>query len=452
MEYPEIVIGGNKAGLINTAGNFRLSGKELSYQLNDCGARAIIMKSVDQYENLKVIRAEVPALEHIIIIDDCNYEDCLSYYELINSVSHEEPDIDVLPEDVHLLMYTGGTTGYPKGAARTNKCDYHMANAVCHELGLRNDDVYLAVAPLYAAASMGYMFATLMSGGTVAIASYSPDKVLSYVEKYRATWMFMVPVMYEWMLAQPAEILNKSDISSLRHIVACGAPLRNQTAIKLTKLFKDADVSNWLGASEFGFISKYSYKKGIKDEGCIGKPVFDLELSILDECGQPVKVGETGLLYGRGYSMWKGYWNKQEATREAYLDHEWGTIGDMVRQDADGDLFIVDRKDDMIITGGTNVYPAEVEKVLLTAPGVKDVAVVGVPDEKWGEAVKAVVVKVPNSNVSEEEIINHCRKDLAGFKAPKSVDFVDEIPRSFVGKTLKRELRKKYWEGYSTRI
>jgi long-chain acyl-CoA synthetase len=452
LEYPEVVIGGNKAGLINTAGNFRLTGKELSYQLNDCGARAIIMKSTAQYENLKAIRSEVPSLEHVIIIDEHNYEDCHSYYDLINNASHEEPDVDVLPEDVHLLMYTGGTTGYPKGAARTNKCDFHMAIAVCLELGLRSDDIYLAVAPLYAAASMGYMFATLLSGGTVAIATYSPDKVLACVEKYRATWMFMVPVMYEWMLAQPAEILNQADISTLRHIVACGAPLRNQTAIKLCNFFKHAEVSNWLGASEFGFISKYSYKNGIKDEGCVGKPVFDLELTVLDEAGRPVKVGGVGLLYARGFSIWEGYWNKPEATREAYLDHEWATIGDIVRQDEDGDFYIVDRKNDMIITGGTNVYPAEVEKVLLAVPGVKDVAVIGVPDEKWGEAVKAVVVRAPNSDVSEEEIINHCRKELAGFKVPKSVDFVDEIPRSFIGKTLKKELRRKYWEGHSTHI
>lgn len=453
LEYPEVVIGANKAGLINTAGNFRLTGKELSYQLNDCGARAIIMKSMEQYENLQAVRHEIPALEHVIIIDEQDMPGCHSYYQLLEEARPEEPEVEVKPEDLHLLMYTGGTTGFPKGAARTNKCDYHMANAVCHELGLRSDNVYLAVAPMYAAASMGYMFAALMSGGTVAIVpAFIPDKVLSYVEKYQATWMFMVPIMYEWVLNQPAEILHKSDISSLRHVCACGAPLRNQTAIRMQEFFKDAEISNWLGASEFGFISRYSYNNGLKAEGCVGKAVYELELKALDEQGQPVKAGETGLLYGRGYSMWEGYLNKPEATREAYIDHEWGTIGDMVRQDEEGDFFIVDRKNDMIITGGTNVYPIEVEKVVLTAPGVRDVAVIGVPDEKWGEAVKAVVVRTPDSKVSEEDIINHCRKELAGFKVPKSVDFIEEIPRSFVGKTLKRELRKKYWEGQNSRI
>lgn len=453
LEYPEVVIGGNKAGLINTAGNFRLTGKELSYQLNDCGARAIILKSVEQYENLKAVREEVPDLEHVIIIDSHNIKECLSYYELLNDASPEEPDVDVLPGDLHLLMYTGGTTGYPKAAARTNKSDYHMANAVCHELGLRFDDIYLAAAPLYAAASMGYMFATLLSGGALGIVpAFIPNQLLTYVEKYRATWVFMVPIMYEWVLNQHQEVLIKSDISSLRHVCACGAPLRNQTAMRMIEFFKGAEVSNWLGASEMGFISKFSYKNGLKGEGCVGKAVFDLELCVFDDHGQPVKPGEPGILYGRGYSMWEGYLNKPEATQSAYLDHEWGTVGDIVRQDEDGDFFIVDRKNDMIITGGTNVYPAEVEKVILTVPGVQDVAVIGVPDEKWGEAVKAVVVRKPGSSVSEEEIISYCRKDLAGFKVPKSVDFIDQIPRSFIGKTLKRELRKKYWEGRSSQI
>jgi len=453
LEYPEVVIGINKAGLVVTTGNFRLTGQELSYQLNDSGSRAIIMKSVEQYENLKKIREEVANLEYVIIIDDNDIEGCYSYYELLNDASPADPDVDVHPEDIQLLMYTGGTTGRPKAAARTFKSNYHMANAVCHELGLTPKDIYLAVAPLYAAASMGYMYATLLSGGTVGIVpAFIPDRILSYVEKYRATWMFMVPIMYEWILNLPSDVLTKPDISSLKHVCSCGAPLKNQTALKIIEFFKDAEVTNWLGASELGFISKYSYKNGLKDEGCVGKAVFDLELAIFDEKGEPVKAGETGILYARGYSVWEGYLNKPEATQEAFFDHEWGTVGDIVYQDEDGDFYIVDRKNDMIITGGINVYPAEVEKVILTMPEVRDVAVIGVPDEKWGEAVKAIVVRKPGSDVSEEDIIKYCRTKLAGFKVPKSVDFIEEIPRSLVGKTLRRELRKKYWEGHNLKI
>ena len=453
LEYPEVVLGGNKAALINTAGNFRLTGKELVYQLNDCNARAIVLKNAEQYENIRAIRDQVPELKHVIMIDEGAPEGVLSYYSLLEESSPDDPDVELLPEDLHLLMYTGGTTGYPKAAARTNKCDYHMANAVCHELGLGPDDIYLAVAPLYAAASMGYMYATLLAGGTLAVVpAFVPDRVMAYVEKYRATWTFMVPVMYEWILKVPEEELNRYDRSSLRSVCSCGAPLHNDTARKMIDFFSGAEVSNWLGASEFGFITKYSYRNGIRDEGCIGKAVFDLELKVFGEDGKPVTDGGPGILYGRGYSMWEGYFNKIEATKESYLDHEWGSVGDIVRLGEDGNLYVVDRKNDVIISGGTNVYPAEVEKVLKGIDAVADTAVIGVPDEKWGEAVKAIVVLKPGSSMTGDEIIEECRKDLAGYKAPKSVDFIDQIPRSFVGKTLKKELRKKYWEGKDSQI
>lgn len=453
LEYPEVVIGGNLVALINTAGNYRLTGNELVYQLNDCGAKAIVFKTREQYETIKDVQNQAPTLEHLIMLDEDVPQGATSYKDLLSESASNDPGVAVRPEDIHLLMYTGGTTGHPKGAARTNKCDYHMANAVCHELGLNADDVYLAVAPMYAAASMGYLYATLLSGGTVGIVpAFIPDQVFRYVEKYKATWTFMVPIMYDWILNLPDEVLGKYDISSLKHVAACGAPLHNETVKQILKRFSQAEVSNWLGASEFGFISKYSFKNGLKEEGCVGKAVFDLELKLFNENGNPVKTGEPGILYGRGYSMWEGYYNRLQATKEAYLDHEWGTVGDIARQDEDGDFYIVDRKNDVIITGGINVYPAEIENILKKNEEIVDSAVIGVPDEKWGEAVKAVVVKRPNSAITENDVIEFCRKYLAGFKIPKSVDFVDQVPRSFVGKALKKELRKKYWEGRDRQI
>ena len=448
LEYMETYIGGNKLGLINTAGNFRLTGPEVAYQLNDSGARAIILKTREQYDNIISVRDKVPALEHIIMIDDEAPEGVLSYYSLLDGASPDEPDVSVKPEDVHLLMYTSGTTGNPKAAARTLRSDYYNSNAVCHELGLSYDNVYLAVAPLYAAASIGFAYSAMFSGGTVCIVpSFVPEKVFYYIEKYRATWMFMVPIMYDWMFLTPEDVRVKYDTSSLRHVVSCGAPLHNATADKMIGYFKSAEVSNWLGSSEFGFITRYSYREGLKEDGCIGKALFDLELKLFDDKGVPVKDGESGILYGRGFSMWEGYYNKPEATQDAYLDHEWGTVGDIARLGDDGNYYIVDRKNDMIISGGINIYPAEVENVLKRHEGILDLAVIGVPDEKWGEAVKAVVVLKPGSTSTENELIEFCRKELAGFKVPKSVDFTDRIPRSFIGKALKKDLRKKYWEG-----
>jgi len=453
LEYPETILGINKAGCVASACNFRLTGTEVAYQLNDSKARAIIIKGSDELEAILAVRDQVPSLDHIIMIDDKAPEGTHSFYKLIADNPSIEPAVEKSTDDIHLLMYTSGTTGKPKAAARTYKSDYHMANAVCHEMALGPDDVYLAIAPMYAAASMGYVFATMMSGGTLAVVpNFVPDQFFAEIDKKQATWTFMVPIMYEWALSVPEEIRAENDISSIQHIASCGAPLHNATAAKIMKCFPNAQVSNWLGASEFGFISKYVYGETPVAEGCVGKPVFDLELAVFDDQGNRTPVNEPGVLYGRGYSMWEGYLNKPEATDESFLGHEWGTVGDIARLGEDGNFYIVDRKSDMIITGGLNVYPVEIENVLLTNDSVADVAVIGVPDEKWGEAVKALVVKAPGTDPLEEDLLVYCKDKLAGFKAPKSVDFIDQVPRSMIGKSLKAQLRKKYWEGKYSKI
>ncbi|WDP85054.1 MAG: acyl--CoA ligase [Desulfobacter sp.] len=453
LEYPEAILGINKAGCIVTGGNVRLTGPEIAYQLNDSQARAIILKGPEELETILSVKDQIPELNHIIMIDDKPVETVHNYNNLIADNQPTELDIEKKSDDIHLLLYTSGTTGKPKAAARTYKCDYHMAVAVCHEMALGPADIYLAVAPMYAAASMGYVLSTMMSGGTVAIVSgFVPDQFFAQLEKTRATWTFVVPIMYEWALKTPEDILNSHDISKVRCFIACGAPLSNATAIKMVKRFPNAQVVNWLGASEFGFISKYVCKETMPPEGCVGKPLFDLELAVFDNAGKKVSAKEPGVLYGRGYSMFEGYLNKPEATRKTFLDHEWGTVEDIATLGDDGNFYIIDRKKDMIITGGMNVYPVEVENILMSHDAVADVAVIGVPDDKWGEAVKALVVSASGKKSSEEELIEYCREKLAGFKMPKSVEFIDAVPRSPIGKALKHKLRGKYWTGKDTKI
>ncbi len=452
IEYLEVFLAGNKAGVINAAGNYRLTGRELTYQLNDCGARALVIKSAAQYENIRAIRDQLPSLEHIIMIDGDPPPGVLSYEHLLDKSSPEDPDIKPHPDDITLLMYTSGTTGFPKGVMRTVQTSYLGPVSTCHELGLTSRDIFLAAAPMYAAATMGCIFSALFAGGAVGVVpSFDAATVLKEIERHRATWVFMVPIMYEWILNQPDDVLRTADISSLRHVIACGAPLHNRTAQRMMAFFKGAEISNWLGASELGFMTKYSYGKGIKAEGCVGKPVFGQELKIVDENKNPVKQGEPGTLYVRGVTF-KGYYNNTEATKDAFLDEGWATVGDVARQDEDGDYCIVDRKIDMIISGGINIYPVEIEHVIQRIEGVEDNVVIGIPDEKWGESVKALVVKKPGNTINEEDIIVACKRDLAGFKVPKSVDFVDQIPRSPIGKALKKDLRKKFWEGREAKI
>ena len=453
LEYPEAILGINKAGCVVTGGNVRLTGPEIAYQINDSNARAIILKGTAELETILSVKDQTPGLDHIIMIEDQTVEGVRNYYKLMDENQPVEPVIEKSSEDIHLLMYTSGTTGKPKAAARTYKCDYHMANAVCHEMALNPDDIYLAVAPMYAAASMGYVISTMMSGGTIAVVpGFAPDQLFAQLESSGATWTFMVPIMYEWALNMPEEARAAHDISNVRGFIACGAPLSNATAAKMVKAFPNAEIANWLGASEFGFISKYVYGETMPAQGCVGKPLFDLELAVFDDNGNQAPVNEPGILYGRGYSMFEGYLNKPEATDETFLDHEWGTVGDIAKLGDDGNFYIVDRKNDMIITGGMNVYPVEIENILIGNEKVADVAVIGVPDEKWGEAVKAMVVKAAGADPSEEELIAYCRENLAGYKVPKSIDFIDQVPRSPIGKALKAKLKTSFWEGRDAKI
>lgn len=218
------------------------------------------------------------------------------------------------------------------------------------------------------------------------------------------------------------------------------------TKHKIIEFFKNAELNEFYGSTELGVSTTLRHVDQLRKERCVGKPLQDLELRLIDPAtGTEVKRGEVGLLYSRGLGGLRGYWNDQAATEEAFLDHEWATVGDLAMQDDEGYYYIVDRVKDMIITGGVNVYPVEIEATLRNIEKIQDVAVIGVPDEKWGESVKAIVVAKPDVDLTENEIISYAREKMAGFKVPKSVDFVAEIPRSLTGKILKKDLRSKYW-------
>ncbi len=448
-QYIEITVGAGMIGCPLTLGNYRLTGDEIVYQINDSGAAVVFVQS-EQYEIISSLRDKIPAVKHVVVIADNPPPGAQLYEDFIARGSSAEPSVQGEPDDIHLLFYTSGTTGKPKGAARTMYCDYNMAVSTLIELSLTADDTLLVVAPMYAAATTGYFYATLMVGGTLFIApAFIPEDSLRLIHTYRPTFLFMVPIMFDWMLSLPPETMAQYDLSSLRVVTACGAPMHTTIFQKMANHFKDAAVYNMLGCSELGFVTRISTDEWLHQgkANSIGKAVIDMELKVVSEDGQEMPTGEVGLLYARSPQTFDGYWQNEVGTREAFLDHEWGTVGDMARMDEDGYVYLVDRAKDMIVSGGTNIYPAEVEGVLLQIDGIADAGVIGVPDEKWGEQVKAIVVVKPGYSISEEDIIAFCRQHLAGFKVPKSVDYIDLIPRSAVGKMLKKDLRKEYWEG-----
>jgi long-chain acyl-CoA synthetase len=445
FEFPETFITTTKFGFIMSPVNTNLKADELAYQLNDCGAAALVTNP-EYLELVNSIRNRLPDLKHIILTGECDIGDAFSYEKLIAASSSDELKVKILPDDIHMILYTSGTTGRPKGAVRGYMENFHTGVAVSIEWKLRSGDRQLAVTPLYHAAPCAWLLATLVTGGTeVVLAKFVPERVLEAVEKYKINWMMMVPVMYDRLFALPPEVLHKYDLSTLRVVISGGAPLHTSTKLKIKDFFRQAELHEFYGSTELGVSTVLRDEDQLRKERCVGKPLQDVELRLFNKEGKEVQKGEVGILYSRGLCGFRGYWNNAAATREAFLDDEWATVGDMARQDEEGYYYIVDRAKDMIITGGVNVYPVEIEEVLLQMDQVQDAAVIGVPDQQWGEAVKAIIVLKPGAGITEDEIITYCKGRLAGFKVPKSVDFVDFIPRTTTGKILKRELRKKYW-------
>jgi len=445
IEFSETCVAGYKTGLIRSPVSSNFKSDELAYQLNDCGAAAIVT-SPDLFLIVKDVQLRVPGLKHVIVTCDNTPEGVISYSALVQHSSPDDTGYAPAPEDIDLILYTSGTTGKPKGAIRGIMEDYHTGITVCVDWKIRSGDAQLVATPQYHAGAMAWFIATLVSGGTLVILpGFDPVKLLATIEKNKVNWLMMVPVMFDVVTSLPAEILNKHDLSSLRTLISGGAPLHTPTKLKIKELFKNAELNEFYGSTELGVSSCLRDVDQLRKVRCVGKPCHDLELKLFDQNGNEVKRGENGILYSRGLGGFRGYWNNEEATREAFLNDDWATVGDIARQDEEGYYYIVDRLKDMIITGGVNVYPVEIEGVLLQMEGVRDAAVIGVPDKQWGEAIKAIIVKKTDTSVTEESVIAYCREKLAKYKVPKSVDFVDSIPRTLTGKILKKDLRRVYW-------
>jgi len=452
VEWMEIYAAAAKAGLVAVPIMFRLAPPEYQYILEDSGAKAFIVEEPFS-QGADSIRSSLPGLEHLIYLGQGNApEGYHGYEDLIAGASPEEPGVTVDHQDVWTFMYTSGTTGKPKGAVRTHESyiAFYVINIT--EMGFDRDDMALMVMPMCHVNSIFYSFTFTYAQAGVCVysrASFDPEHMLQTLSEQGITFTSLVPTHYIMMLSLPEEIKGRYDVSRVRRLLCSSAPARKDTKVSILDHFKNSRLYEAYGSTEAGLVTLLRPEDQMRKLGSIGREIICTDrIRLLDQNGNEVPDGQVGELFSRGPALFSQYWNLPDVTRESFRG-EYFSAGDMARRDEDGYYYLIDRKKNMIITGGENVYPSEIEDVVGSHHKVKDVAVIGVPDEKWGECIKAVVILHDDFEPSRDvaaEIIEHCRGRIAGFKRPKSVDFIDEdeMPRTGTGKILHRALRERY--------
>jgi long-chain acyl-CoA synthetase len=362
------------------------------------------------------------------------------------------------PDEVAIQLYTSGTTGLPKGVMLTNRNMSLLSGGATETFGISESTVSLVAMPLFHIGGSGWALAGMSQGGTsVLLRDMDPKVLLNLVRTERISHAFLVPAVLMVLLTTPE--INSTDLSSLDTIYYGASPISEDVLVRCMDVMR-CKFSQVYGMTETtGAIVRLDPADhdphGPRSHllRAAGKALPGVELRIVDPSGRnALAAGEVGELLTRSRYNMLGYWEKPRETRDVFSDDGWLSTGDAGYIDTDGYLFLHDRIKDMVISGGENIYPAEVENVLLAHPGVADAAVIGVPDETWGESVKAIVVSSSEPQVSEGEVIAFCRERLAHYKCPKSVDFIDVLPRNPSGKVLKRELREPYWEGVERQV
>ena len=452
IEWLEIYVALARAGLVAVPINFRLAGPEIAYIVEHSEARAFIVQ-----DDLRVvvdgIRAQLPIDGGRYVLFGGSAQPRWRDYEtLVAAASATPPDVSVRPEDLFALMYTSGTTGRPKGAMRNHEGNALLAFATALEFGLDADDNGLLVMPLCHANSLYFGVTFAMLGATIIVddrKSFDPEALLAKLAREKVTFTSLVPTHYIMMLSLGDDVKARHDVRAVGKLLISSAPARKDTKLAILKLFPNGKLFELYGSTEAGWVTILRPDEQIERLGSVGREWAGAgAIRILDADGREVPDGEVGELHSRTSYVFDGYWKNPDKTAEAFRG-AWCSVGDMARRDGDGFIHLVDRKSNMIISGGENIYPSEVEAVLAAHPQVQDVAVIGVPDAKWGESVQAVVVLRAAGGASEDELLEWCKGRIASFKRPKSVLFIAEsqMPRTATGKIQHRVLRERLIQG-----
>jgi fatty-acyl-CoA synthase len=452
IEWLEIYAALARAGLVAVPINFRLKGPEIGYIVDHSEAQAFVVQD-DLRTLVDDIRDDlsIPP-DRYLHFGAATPAGWRGYEALIGAAPGRMPAVNVKPKDLFALMYTSGTTGRPKGAMRSHEGNALISLVTALEFGLTRDDTGLLVMPLCHANSLYFSVTFTMLGATIVVddrKSFDPEAVLHTLAREHVTFTSLVPTHYIMMLDLPDAAKRGLDLTSVGKLLISSAPARKETKLSILQLFPNGRLFELYGSTEAGWVTVLRPDEQLDHLGSVGREwAGSGPIRLLDADGKEVPDGEVGELYSRTAYAFDGYWKNPEKTSESFQG-VWCSVGDMARRDEQGFIHLVDRKSNMIISGGENIYPSEVESVLAAHPAVQDVAVVGLPDAKWGEAVHAVIVLRPGRALDAKALEDWCRERMAGFKRPRGYRFVaeSELPRTATGKIQHRVLRDRLASG-----
>ena len=443
-EYLESYIALQLAGLVAVPANYRLTAKELAFLLENSGARALLIgeEYLSLYREVREIHSIPPGVVLVFGAADSHAD---AYERAVRAASSEEPRCTTGPGDPAAIFYTSGTTGFPKGAVMSHAVLLTRFSSWGWRYCITEEDITLVPGPVFHQSFGSISIITLCVGGRVILRrEFDGARTLEDVRGHGVTWSFLVPTMLGALVKAASEDKRQLPCPSLRGILSSGSRLQLPMIEGFEANFPGTRLSDSYGWTESGWITYCRHEDIVASGRSVGQPSFGCEIAILDTDGKILPTGQAGQIHACNPVPFLGYHNNPEATREMRTD-KWETGGDVGFIDERGFLHILDRKRDIIISGGENIYPAEVERVIAEHPKVTEVAVVGVPDEKWGETPRACVVVRPGEQLTIEEVTAFCAGKIANFKHPRSLFTLDALPRNSMGKVLRRELREQFW-------
>ncbi len=458
IEFILLYFAASKVGLVTIPLNYRLAPTEWIYILNDAEVK-VLFAAGDYLQDVETIRGELETVRQFTVIHGPNIPGWDAYQDYIADQPETPPSYIVTPEEDLFQLYTSGTTGHPKGAVLTHQAvtTHILQMGLAHNV--QPGERLLLVAPVFHVAALNAgVFPCLAAGGCLYIQTdFKPDEVVRALSEEKIGMAILVPSMIQACLTTVPDVAQRQ-YDDLRLIHYGASPIAEATLRRAIETFK-CELSQGYGMTEMSaaiaILSWADHQRALREKPGLllaaGRPIIGTEVRVVDADDKDVPIGTIGEVLARGPQMMKGYWKQPEATEEA-LRGGWMHTGDAGTLDEEGYLYIQDRVKDMIVSGGENIYPRIVEEVLFKHPAVAEVAIIGVPDEGWGERVKAIVVLRPGMTATAEEIMDFCRGKLGGFERPRSVDFADKLPRTPSGKVLKRELREPYWASQSRRV